>query len=134
MEGSRWILVKVVLFQLRGCGHPQGDATPNFFPDSKSTIIGLSNEISFAFRWYFKISENWEKEESIIRPYVSKKGKLYINFCKSFLSFVFCFHYLICFIDNFPFVFRSSFSYYLKLCPISLKISKSGLTRCEYIW
>ena len=78
MEGSRWILVKVVLFQLRGHGHPQGDATPNFFPDSKSTIIGLSNEASFVSRYYCKISENWEKEESIIRLYVSKRGKLYL--------------------------------------------------------
>ena len=30
MKGSRWVLVKVVLFQLRGRGHPQDDATPNF--------------------------------------------------------------------------------------------------------
>ena len=76
MEGSRWILVKVVLFQLKGRGHPQGDAMLNFFPDSKSTIIGLSNEASFVSRYYCKISENWEKEESIIQPYVSKRGKL----------------------------------------------------------
>ena len=30
MIGSTQILEKVVLFQLRGRGHPQGDATPNF--------------------------------------------------------------------------------------------------------
>ena len=30
MKGSRRVLVKVVLFQLRGRGHPQDDATPNF--------------------------------------------------------------------------------------------------------
>ena len=47
MEGSRQVLVKVVLFHLRGCGHPQDDAMPNFFPDSKSSILGLSNEVSF---------------------------------------------------------------------------------------
>ena len=47
MKGSRQVLVKVVLFQLRGLGHPQGDATPNFFPDSKSFLLGLSNEVSF---------------------------------------------------------------------------------------
>ena len=47
MKGSRGVLVKVVLFQLRGCGHPQDDATPNFFADSKRPIKGLSNEISF---------------------------------------------------------------------------------------
>ena len=58
MKGSRRVLVKVVLFQLRGPGLPQDDATPNFFPDSKSTIIGLSNEASFVSRYYCKISEN----------------------------------------------------------------------------
>ena len=30
MKGSRQVLVKVVLFQLRGRGHPQDDATPIF--------------------------------------------------------------------------------------------------------
>ena len=47
MKGSRRVLVKVVLFQLRGHGHPQDDATPNFFADSKHPIQGLSNEVSF---------------------------------------------------------------------------------------
>ena len=47
MKGSRRVLVKVVLFQLRGRGHPQDDATPNFFSDSKRPILGLSNEVSF---------------------------------------------------------------------------------------
>ena len=47
MKGSRRVLVKVVLFQLRGRGHPQDDAMPNFFPDSKSSILGLSIDISF---------------------------------------------------------------------------------------
>ena len=47
MRGSTQVLVKVVLFQLRGPGHPQGDATPNFFPGSNSLLLGLSNEVSF---------------------------------------------------------------------------------------
>ena len=47
MEGSRLSLVKVVLFQLRGRGHPQGCELPNFFLDFKSSILGLSNEVSF---------------------------------------------------------------------------------------
>ena len=47
MKGSRQVLVKVMLFQLRGCGHPQDDATPNFFADSKRPLLGLSNEVSF---------------------------------------------------------------------------------------
>ena len=47
MKGSRRVLVKVVLFQLRGHSQPQNDATANFFANSKSPILGLSNEVSF---------------------------------------------------------------------------------------
>ena len=47
MKGSRRVLVKVVLFQLGGHGHPQDDATPNFFANSKRPILGLLNEVSF---------------------------------------------------------------------------------------
>ena len=47
MKGSRQVLVKVVLFQLRGHSQPQNDATPKFFANSKSPILGLSNEVSF---------------------------------------------------------------------------------------
>ena len=47
MKGSRRVLVKVVLFQLRGRGHPQDDATPNFFANSERPILGLSNVLSF---------------------------------------------------------------------------------------
>ena len=35
MRGFIQVPVKVVLFLLRGCGHPQDDAMPNFFADSK---------------------------------------------------------------------------------------------------
>ena len=38
MKGSRRDLVKVLLFQLRGRVHPQDDAKPNFFADSKHPI------------------------------------------------------------------------------------------------
>ena len=54
MRGSTQVLVKVVLFQLRGRGHPQGDATPNFFPDSKSFLLGLSNEVSFVSGFFWE--------------------------------------------------------------------------------
>ena len=47
MKGSRQVLVKVVLFQLRGRGHPKDDTMPNFFADSKRPMYGLSNEVSF---------------------------------------------------------------------------------------
>ena len=45
--GSRQALIKVVLFQSRGRGHPQDDATPIFFANFKHPILGLSNEVSF---------------------------------------------------------------------------------------
>ena len=47
VRDSRQVLVKVFHFQLRGRGHPQDNATPSFFPDSKSFILGVSNEVSF---------------------------------------------------------------------------------------
>ena len=47
MKGARRVLIKVVLFQLRGCSQPQNDAKANFFANSKRPILGLSNEVSF---------------------------------------------------------------------------------------
>ena len=55
MRGSTQILAKVVFFQSRGRGHPQGDPTPSFFPNSKAFLLGLSNEISF-------VSESFRKD------------------------------------------------------------------------
>ena len=45
MKGSRQFLVKLLLLQLGGCGHPQDGATPSLFPDSKSSILGLSIDV-----------------------------------------------------------------------------------------
>ena len=53
MRGYRRVLVKVLLFQLDGCGHPQDDATPSFFPDLKNFIVGLSNEVSFVSKIFW---------------------------------------------------------------------------------
>ena len=64
MEGSRQVFVKVMLFQLRGHGHPQDDALPNFFPDSKSSISGLLNQVSFATENFWKDGEN---QKDIVR-------------------------------------------------------------------
>ena len=58
MKGSRQVLVKVVLFWLRGRGHPQDDATPNFFADSKRPIQGLSNEVSFVSKFIWDGGQN----------------------------------------------------------------------------
>ena len=52
MKGSTRVLVKVVLFQLKGCGHPQDDTMPDFFPNSKSLLLGLSNEVLFVSGFY----------------------------------------------------------------------------------
>ena len=54
MKGSRRVQVKVGLFQLRGCGHPQDEATSNLFDDSKRPILGLSNEVSFVPEIFWK--------------------------------------------------------------------------------
>ena len=51
------VLVKAVLFQLRGRGHPQDDSTPNLFPDSKSSKLGLLNEVSFVSEFLWKCSK-----------------------------------------------------------------------------
>ena len=53
MRGSTQVLVKVMLFQLRGHGNPQNDATPNFFAISERPILGLSNEVSYVPEIYW---------------------------------------------------------------------------------
>ena len=58
MKGSRPVLVKVVLFQLRGHGHPQNDANTNFFADSKRPILWLSNEVSFVSEFLLDGDQN----------------------------------------------------------------------------
>ena len=44
MKGSRQVLVKLVLFQLRVRSQPQNDATA---ANSERPILGLSNKVSF---------------------------------------------------------------------------------------
>ena len=40
-----------------GHGHPQDDAMPSFFPDSKNSIAGLSNEVSFLSESFVKLAK-----------------------------------------------------------------------------
>ena len=54
MKGSRQVLVKVVLFQLRGPSQPQNETTTNFFANSKRPILGHSNEVSFVPEIFWK--------------------------------------------------------------------------------
>ena len=67
MKGSRRVLVKVVLFQLRGRGLPQDDARPDFFADSKRPILGLSNDISFVPDFFWEGGENNQTSFFFIR-------------------------------------------------------------------
>ena len=55
IKGSRPVLVKVMLFHSRGCGHPQDDAMANFFLDSKGSISKLSNEVSLFLKSIGKV-------------------------------------------------------------------------------
>ena len=47
MKSFSRVLVKVVLFQIRGRSQPQNDVTANFFANSERPMLGLSNEVSF---------------------------------------------------------------------------------------
>ena len=41
-------------FSVKRAWPPQGSATPSFLPDSKSSILGLSNEVSFVSKVFLK--------------------------------------------------------------------------------
>ena len=47
LRARRPIFVKLVPFQLGGRGHTFEGATPSYATDSRSSILGLSNEVSF---------------------------------------------------------------------------------------
>ena len=47
-----------MFFQLRGHGQPQDDDTPNFFSDSKSSISGLSIQLSIVSEYSWKDGES----------------------------------------------------------------------------
>ena len=48
--------MKVVLFQFLGPRLAHDGATPNFSPDSKSSLLGLSNEVLFVSEFLEKIA------------------------------------------------------------------------------
>ena len=54
MGGSRQVLVKLVLFQLDGRGHPQDSAMPSFFLGSRGSILGLSIDVEFVSKFSWK--------------------------------------------------------------------------------
>ena len=57
MKSSRRVLVKVVLFQLRGRDHPQDDATSNFFPDSERPLKGFQMRYHLFQKFFGKMVE-----------------------------------------------------------------------------
>ena len=46
LQAYRPILVILMLYHSKGCGSPFDTATPSFMTISRSSIIGLSNEVS----------------------------------------------------------------------------------------
>ena len=66
LRGVRSILVKVVLFQLSGRGHPQDNATSSFFMNSKSSMLGLSNDISFVSYFLLEGGLNGQNKKPLI--------------------------------------------------------------------
>ena len=51
------ILVKMMLFQWSGRGQAEDDARPNFSPDSKILLLGLSNGVSFVLEFLWEYDE-----------------------------------------------------------------------------
>ena len=60
MEGSKQVLVKVMLFQLREHVHPQDGAMPTFFHESSSPLLVLSIDVSFVLKFFWKGNKNFK--------------------------------------------------------------------------
>ena len=48
------ILLTQVLFHSSGRGSTSEGATPSYITDSKSSVLGLANKVSFDFEFYWK--------------------------------------------------------------------------------
>ena len=53
----------MIFFQFLWCGHAQDGAMPSFSPDSKSFLLGLSNEVLFVSEF---ISEGDQKKQKVV--------------------------------------------------------------------
>ena len=56
-------------FSVRWAWQTQNDATPNFFPDPKTSILGFSNEVSFVSGLI--LEDHWIKQimtENLVMP------------------------------------------------------------------
>ena len=84
MEGSRQVLVKVMLFQSREPVHPQEGTTPNFFYKSRSSLLVLSIDVSFVSKFFWKGDKNFKNLTS---------GRIYmedpvVNSKSGFIQFI----------------------------------------------
>ena len=60
MEGSKQVLVKVMLFQLREHVHPQDGAMLTFFHKWSSPLLVLSIDVSFVLKFFWKGDKNFK--------------------------------------------------------------------------
>ena len=60
MEGSRQVLVKVMLFQSRKHDHSQDGAMPSFSHESSSPLLVLSIDVSFVLKFFWKGDKNFK--------------------------------------------------------------------------
>ena len=60
MEGSRQVLVKVMLFQLRERLYPQDGAPPGILYESRSSLLMLSIDVSFVLKFLWKGEKNFK--------------------------------------------------------------------------
>ena len=60
MEGSRQVLVKVMLFQLRERLYPQDGAPPGILYESRSSLLMLSIDVLFVLKFFWKGEKNFE--------------------------------------------------------------------------
>ena len=64
MEGSRQVLVKVMLFQSREPVHPQEGTMSIFFNKSRSSLLVLSIDVSFVSKFFWKGDKNFKNVTS----------------------------------------------------------------------
>ena len=65
-------------FLLRRAWPALGQYHAPFSNDSKSSVLGLSNEVSFVSTFFWKKGKNWGKAKSMIWPNVSNWRRLYL--------------------------------------------------------
>ena len=76
MVRSRRVLVKLVLIQLGGCGHHKDGAIPSFFPDSRGSILGLSFDVKFVSKFFWKGGEKVKRRQICMEDPVTIFSKL----------------------------------------------------------